>query len=121
MCNRLGLAEGLVLGMKAGMNMENLLSALKDGAAGSKAMDQKGERMIKGNYVPESHLTTSLKDVRLMLEQGQRFGVPMFLANIYAQIAQIGVQLGYAKFDPACMIEVLRGMAGLPERKEGSK
>ena len=121
MCNRLGLAEGLVLGMKAGMNMENLLSALKDGAAGSKAMDQKGERMIKGNYVPESYLTVSLKDVRLMLEQGQRYGVPMFLASIYAQIAQIGVQLGYSKFDPACMIEVLRGMAGLPERKEGEK
>ncbi len=121
MCNRLGLAEGLVLGMKAGMNMESLLAALKDGAAGSKAMDQKGERMIKGNYDPESHLTTSLKDVRLMLEQGQRYGVPMFLANIYAQVVQIGVQLGYGKFDPACMIEVLRGMAGLPERKKGEK
>ena len=116
-CNRLGLAEGLVLGMKAGMNMESLLAALKDGAAGSKAMDQKGEKMIKGNFTPESHLTTSLKDVRLMLEQGQRFGVPMFLTGIYAQIAQIGAQIGYAESDPASIVEVLRGMAGLPRRQ----
>jgi 2-hydroxy-3-oxopropionate reductase len=116
-CNRLGLAEGLVLGMKAGLNMESLMAALKDGAAGSKAMDQKGERMIKANYTPESHLTTSLKDVRLMLEQGQHFGVPMFLTSIFAQVAQIGVQVGYAEYDPACIIEVLRGMAGLPRRK----
>ena len=116
-CNRLGLAEGLVLGMKAGMNMENLLAALKDGAAGSKAMDQKGEKMIKGDFAPESYLTTSLKDVRLMLEQGQRFGVPMFLTGIYAQIAQMGAQTGYAESDPASIVEILRGMAGLPRRQ----
>jgi 2-hydroxy-3-oxopropionate reductase len=116
-CNRLALAEGLVLGMKAGMNLESLMAALKDGAAGSKVMDQKGEKMLKGEYSPESRLTTSLKDVRLMLEQGQRFGTPMFLTNIYAQIVQIGSQMGYADFDPACIIEVLRGMSGLPCRK----
>ena len=121
-CNRLGLAEGLVLGMKAGMNLESLMAALKDGAAGSKAMDQKGEKMIKGEYTPESHLTTSLKDVRLMLEQGQRFGAPLFLTSIFAHIVQIGVQTGYGEFDPACIIEVLRGMSGLPLRKaEGGK
>jgi len=116
-CNRLALAEGLVLGMKAGMNLESLLTALKDGAAGSKVMDQKGEKMLKADYSPESRLTTSLKDVRLMLEQGQRFGTPMFLTNIYAQIVQIGSQIGYAEFDPASVIEVLRGMSGLPYRK----
>ena len=115
--NRLGLSEGLTLGMKAGLNMETLLTVLKDGAAGSKTMDQKGERMIKGNYKPESRLTTSLKDVRLMLEQGQHFGTPMLAIGTYAQIVQAGVQMGYGDFDPACIIEVLREMAGLTPRK----
>jgi 3-hydroxyisobutyrate dehydrogenase-like beta-hydroxyacid dehydrogenase len=116
-CNRLGLAEGLVLGMKAGLNMESLLVALKEGAAGSKTMDQKGAKMISADYTPESHLTTALKDVRLMLEQGQRFGVPLFLTSIFAQVAQIGVETGYAKCDSSSIIEVLRGMAGLPTPK----
>jgi len=121
-CNRLGLAEGLVLGMKAGINMETLMAALKDGAAGSKAMDQKGEMMITGIYTPESRLTTTLKDVRLMLEQGQRYGTPMFVTGIYSQIVQAGVQMGYGEIDPACFIEVLRGLAGLPQRKgEGNR
>ena len=115
--NRLGLAEGLVLAMKAGMNLDNLLTALKDGAAGSKAMDQKGEKMIKAEYTPESRLTTSLKDVRLMLEQGQRFGTPMFLTSVYAHIVQIAIQMGQAELDPSSVIEVLRGMSGLPPRK----
>ena len=117
LCNRWGLAEGLVLGMKAGINMESLLAALKDGAAGSKAMDQMGERMIKGNFTPAGRLTTALKDSRLMLEQGQHYGVPMFLTTICAQLVQSGVQTGYAEFDGACYIEILREMAGLPRRK----
>jgi len=116
-CNRFGLAEGLVLGMKSGMNLENLMAALKGGAAGSKAMDQKGEMMIKGDYTaPSSRLTTTLKDVRLMLEQSQRYGAPMFVMGIFSQIVQAGVQMGYGEFDPVAFIEVLREMAGLVPR-----
>jgi 3-hydroxyisobutyrate dehydrogenase-like beta-hydroxyacid dehydrogenase len=110
------LAEGLVLGMKSGMDLEVLLTVLKEGAAGSKAMDQKGGKMIKGDYSPESHLTTSVKDVGIILGQGQKLGTPMFLISMYAQIAHIGVEAGYADLDPACIIEVLREMAGLPRR-----
>jgi 3-hydroxyisobutyrate dehydrogenase-like beta-hydroxyacid dehydrogenase len=115
--NRLGLAEGLTLGAKAGLNLETLLTVLKAGAAGSKTMDQKGERMIKGNYKPEGRLTTALKDVRLMLEQGQRFETPMLAISLFAQIVQAGVQMGYGDSDSCSIIEVLREMAGLPLRK----
>ena len=73
--------------------------------------------MVKAEYTPESRLTTSQKDVRLMLEQGQRFGTPMFLTSMHAHIVQIGVQMGLAELDPSSVIEVLRGMSGLPLRK----
>ena len=114
--NRLALAEGLTLGMKASMRMETLLTVLKEGAAGSKAMDQKGEKMLKAEYSPESRLTTSYKDVGLMLEQGRRLNSPMFVTSLYAQLAQMGVARGYADSDPACIIELMREMAGLPRR-----
>lgn len=114
--NRLALAEGLTLGMKANMKMETLLTVLKEGAAGSKAMDQKGLKMLNAEYSPESRLTTSYKDVGLMLEQGRRLNSPLFVASLYAQIAQMGVAKGYADSDPACIIELLREMAGLPRR-----
>lgn len=115
--NRLGLAEGLTLGAKAGLNLETLLTVLKDGAAGSKTMDQKGERMIKGNYKPEGRLRTALKDVRLMLEQGQRFGTPLLAISLFHELIQAGVQMGYGDSDSCSLIEVLRQMAGLPLRK----
>jgi 3-hydroxyisobutyrate dehydrogenase-like beta-hydroxyacid dehydrogenase len=116
LCNRLALTEGLVLGMKSGMDPDLLLTVLKDGAAGSKVMDQKGEKMIKGDYSPEASLTRSVEEAGLVLDQGQRLGTPMFLTSICAQIGRIGVEAGYGDLDPACLIEVLRGMAGLPRR-----
>ncbi|MEE9274186.1 MAG: NAD(P)-dependent oxidoreductase [bacterium] len=118
-CNRLALAEGLVLGMKAEMNLDTLLTVLKEGAAGSKVMDQKGEKMIRADYTPQSRLTTSIKDVGLMLEQGKRLGTPMFLTSVYEQIVKAGLAQGFHDLDPACVIEVLRAMSGLPQRVEG--
>ena len=46
--NRLALAEGLVLGMKAGMEGESLLEVLQDAACSSKTMVDKGPKMLKG-------------------------------------------------------------------------
>jgi len=114
--NRLALAEGLTLGMKAGMDLGALLTVLKEGAAGSKVMDQKGEKMIRGEYSPQSRLTTSYKDSGLMLEEGERLGSPMLLTGLYHQVARIGIETGLADLDPAALVEVLREMAGMKRR-----
>ena len=86
---RLALSEGLVLGMKSGLEMEGLLEVLKDSAAYSKAMDQRGPRMIHADYDnPLSRIKQHHKDVRLMLEQGQKLGSPMLLSTVHQQVLQ---------------------------------
>jgi 3-hydroxyisobutyrate dehydrogenase-like beta-hydroxyacid dehydrogenase len=114
--NRLALAEGLVLGEKAGIGLKNLLSVLQDGASSSKTMFEKGLKMIDADYSKQSPITTAVKDSRLIIEQGQRFGSPLLLTNIWAQLVQAAHEKGYAKKDSIAYIEILRGMAGLAER-----
>ncbi|MEK6712533.1 MAG: NAD(P)-dependent oxidoreductase, partial [Nitrospinota bacterium] len=114
--NRLALAEGLVLGEKAGMNGEKLLAVLQDGACHSKTMIDKGPKMIHGDYRPEGVIRTSLKDSRLMLEQGQRYNSPMLMIGVWSQLAQAAYQHGLADKDTVSIFEVLREMAGLPRR-----
>ncbi len=118
--NRLALAEGLVLGMKAGMDMDILLAVLKDGAAYSKGMDQKGEKMIRADYRPEARIRQHHKDVRLMLEQGQRFGAPMFLTSVMDQILQTAEAGGLSDMDNSTVIEVLRRFAGIPAAEDAT-
>jgi len=114
--NRLALAEGLVLGMKAGMEGENLLEVLQDAACSSKTMIDKGPKMLRGDFTPEGHVRTSLKDARLALEQGARFGAPMLVTALWTQLQQAAFQQGLADVDSSAFIEVLRNLAGLPRR-----
>lgn len=114
--NRLALAEGLVLGMKAGMAGESLLQVLQDAACSSKTMIDKGPKMLNGDYSPEGLVRISLKDARLTLEQGTRLGAPMLVTSLWTQLQQAAYQQGLAEVDSTAFIEVLRGMAGLSRR-----
>jgi 3-hydroxyisobutyrate dehydrogenase-like beta-hydroxyacid dehydrogenase len=114
--NRLALAEGLVLGMKAGMAGESLLRVLQDAACSSKTMIDKGPKMLNADYSPEGLVRISLKDARLTLEQGTRLGAPMLVTSLWTQLQQAAYQQGLAEMDSTAFIEVLRGMAGLPKR-----
>jgi 3-hydroxyisobutyrate dehydrogenase-like beta-hydroxyacid dehydrogenase len=114
--NRLALAEGLVLGMKAGMAGDSLLRVLQDAACSSKTMIDKGPKMLNGDFSPEGHVRISLKDARLALEQGTRVGAPMLVTSLWTQLQQAAYQQGMADMDSSAFIEVLRGMAGLPRR-----
>jgi 3-hydroxyisobutyrate dehydrogenase-like beta-hydroxyacid dehydrogenase len=114
--NRLALAEGLVLGMKAGMEGEALLQVLQDGACSSKTMIDKGPKMLNADFSPEGQVKTSLKDARLALEQGSRYGAPMLVGALWAQLQQAAYQHGLAEHDSSSFIEVLRVLAGLEKR-----
>jgi len=114
--NRLALAEGLVLGMKAGIEGDSLLSVLQDSACSSKTMIDKGPKMLKGDYAPESQVRASLKDARLTLEQGSRFGSPMLVTSLWAQIQQAAYENGLGDCDSVSYFEILRQLAGLQKR-----
>lgn len=117
--NRLALAEGLMLGTKVGLEMDNLLEVLKDGACFSKTMIDKGPKMIHADYSKQGQVKTSLKDSRLMLEQGRLHGSPMLFTNIWSQVLQMAYERGYGEEDTVAFFEVLRELGGLPSRIVG--
>jgi 3-hydroxyisobutyrate dehydrogenase-like beta-hydroxyacid dehydrogenase len=112
--NRVALGEGLVLGTKAGMELNNLLSVLQDAACSSKTMLDKGPKMVKGDYTPEGRM--SVKTPHLMLEQGLRYGSPMLVTSVWMHLVQAGCQIGLDEQDPVAFYEAMRGLAGLPQR-----
>ena len=105
--NRLVLAEGLLLGKRAGVDLEALLGVLRSGAAYSKVMDQKGERMIAENFEPEARLSQHLKDVGLILDMGMKNNLKLPLTALHASILRSGVEAGYADQDNSAVIKAL--------------
>jgi putative dehydrogenase len=81
--NRAALAEGLVFGERMGIDPRKLLAFLRASPARSEVMDAKGEKMLGGDYAPESRIAQTLKDAQLMLEEAKRLGqrLPLMEAN----------------------------------------
>ena len=112
--NRLALAEGLLFGLRQGLDGKALLAILKDSSAYSRAMDIKGARMIEGNFEPEGKLVQHLKDVELMLEVGHAAGAPLLATALHRQLLLAGVAGGLGDHDNSAIIAVLRSLIAAP-------
>ncbi|HET9853940.1 MAG TPA: NAD(P)-dependent oxidoreductase [Methylomirabilota bacterium] len=112
--NRLALAEGLLFGLRQGLDGKALLAILKDSSAYSRAMDIKGERMIEGNFEAEGKLAQHLKDVELMLEVGHAAGAPLLATALHRQLLLAGVAGGLGERDNSAIIAVLRSLVDAP-------
>ena len=108
--NRLALAEGLLFGLRQGLDGKGLLDILKDSAAYSRAMDTKGQRMLEGQFEPEGKLSQHLKDVDLMLEVGHAAGAPLLATSLHRQLLLAGVAAGLSERDNSSIISVLRSL-----------
>lgn len=112
--HRVALAEGLVMGELAGIDLEVLLDVLRDGAAYSRAMDIWGERMTAGDHEPPaSRIRQSHKDFRLILDQGTEMESPMPLASVVEGLLDHAEQTGMSDLDNSAVIEILRRKADI--------
>jgi 3-hydroxyisobutyrate dehydrogenase-like beta-hydroxyacid dehydrogenase len=111
--NTAALAEALVLAAKGGLDLAQLLAALADSAADSRMMEIRGPLMVAGEFPPQMKLDLFLKDLRLMLEEGQRLGVPLPLTSTAQQLYTATAEAGAGSQDLAVIITRLAQMAGL--------
>lgn len=112
--NRMALAEGLTLAKKAGLDQLQTLEVLKKSAAFSKAMDQKGYRMVERRFLPPAgYLSTHYKDVRLMLALGARLDCPLPLISLNAQALASEIGKGRGDWDSSDIISFYDALANL--------
>lgn len=69
--NMIGVAEALVYGKKAGLDLESVLKSIEAGAAGSWSLSNLGPRMLKGDQEPGFYIKHFLKDMKIALEEAQ--------------------------------------------------
>lgn len=109
--NRAALAEGLALAQALGLDARQALAVMQGGPAYSRIMDRKGERMLSGNFTPEARLSQHLKDVRLILEQGDAAGLPMPLSRAHRSVLEAAESAGLGALDNSAIIRVLAARA----------
>jgi 3-hydroxyisobutyrate dehydrogenase-like beta-hydroxyacid dehydrogenase len=106
------VGEALVVGSRAGVDLDALVKVVGAGAGASTMLALKAAPMRNHDYSTLFKLEHMLKDVRLCLEEGQRLGVPFPSAAYAREILTAGMGMGHADDDFAAMIEPLEGAAG---------
>ena len=102
--NRAALAEGLALA--DGFELDPLLAleCLQAGPAWSRAMDDKGQKMIVGDFQPQARLSQHLKDVRLIIEAAADLDVVLPLSQSHQGLLEAVEAAGFGDDDNSAVI-----------------
>ncbi len=119
---RQAIAEGMTLGVKAGVEPEALWECIRRGALGRMSGLHEGmaKTVFRGEFDPPSFaLALSRKDIGLATELGKEFNVPMPLANLAEQIAIQGMNRGWGHRDSSVTFLLQEEQAGVEVRASG--
>lgn len=118
---RQAIAEGLTLGVKAGVEAEALWQCVRRGALGRMSSLHEGipRTVFRGAFEPPSFLLSlARKDISLATELGREFDVPMPVANLAEQTAIEGLNRGWGDLDSSVTFRLQEEAAGVEVRAE---
>jgi len=116
---RQAIAEGLTLGVKAGVDAEALWECVRRGSLGRMNVLHEGiaRTVFRGEFEPASFaLSLARKDVGLATDLGREFNVPMPVANLAEQIAIEAMNRGWGDRDSSVTFLLQEEQAGVKVR-----
>ena len=109
----LGVAEGIVLALKAGLDAEAVAAALGGGAARSWVLENRSGRMIDNEYPLGFRTSLHLKDLAIALDLARSVGATLPVAGLAAQLESGLVARGRGDEDMSNLARAIRGLSGL--------
>jgi 3-hydroxyisobutyrate dehydrogenase-like beta-hydroxyacid dehydrogenase len=105
------LGEALVVGAKAGLDLDALVAVMGAGSGNSTMLQLKAAPMREHDYSTLFKLDHMLKDVGLCLEEGAELGVPFTFAALTREVLIAASGRGHGDDDFAALIEALEAFA----------
>ncbi len=93
--NALAVSEALLLADASGLDPKTTLAAVEGGAAGSWMLSNRGPQMIARDWSPGFTIDLQQKDLRIVLDAADHYGVPMpgvaMVFQLYRSLQQRGL------------------------------
>ncbi len=109
----LSVAEGLTLGMKAGLDMEKVISAISGGAASSWVLHNRGINVVKNDYPLGFRVKLHHKDLGIALQTARELEVTLPATALVEQIENGLIASGHADDDVSAIGRAIRKQSGL--------
>jgi 3-hydroxyisobutyrate dehydrogenase-like beta-hydroxyacid dehydrogenase len=110
--NAATVAQALVFGARAGIDLDALVDVMRNGSAASTMLELKAQPMREHDYRALFKLDHMLKDLRLCLEEGQILGAPFPYAALTRETLTAAASMGHGEDDFASLLEPLERAAG---------
>jgi 3-hydroxyisobutyrate dehydrogenase len=111
----LGVAEGIVLAIKAGLDVEQVVAALGGGAAQSWVLANRSGRMIDNEYPLGFKVSLHRKDLAIALDLAGQLGAVLPVSSLAAQLENGLVANGHGDDDMSALARSIRGMSALDD------
>jgi 3-hydroxyisobutyrate dehydrogenase len=105
------LAQALVVGRRADVDLEALLKVMAGGSANSTMLQLKGRPMLEHDFTPLFKLDHMLKDVRLCLEEARAAGAAFPAAALAGELYAAGAGRGLGEQDFAAVLRVVEALS----------
>ena len=109
----LAVAEGVTLGLKAGLDVEKVVGALKGGAAGSWVLSNRADSMVTDAYPLGFKISLHRKDRAIALELAREVGAVMPVTSMAATFEDGLIAQGYGDDDNSALARPIRWLSGL--------
>ncbi len=118
--HNLSTAEAMVVGEKAGIDLDLLYRVISDGAGSSRMFQVRGPLMAAGNYLPPQMKSEIYqKDIDIIAAFARRLKCPTPLFTGSLPFYTAALRQGWGKHDTAAIHAVLRKRAGLRGKTPG--
>ena len=109
------VAEGIALGLKAGLDMEKVVQAVGGGAATSWAMLNRSGNMIENRYPLGFKVQLHRKDLNIALDVARELGVTLPVAAYVEQVETGLIARGHGDEDISVIARSVREASGIDD------
>jgi 3-hydroxyisobutyrate dehydrogenase len=109
----LGVAEGIALAIKAGLDLDQVIEALGAGAAQSWVLANRSGRMIDNDYPLGFKLALHRKDLGIALALADQLGASLPLAALTAALESGLIAQGHGDEDMSALARAIRQLSAL--------
>ena len=109
----LGVAEGIVLALKSGLDVEQVVGALSGGAAQSWVLTNRSGRMLENDYPLGFKVALHRKDLGIALGMARELGAALPVSALCEAIEAGLMGQGHAEDDMSAVARSIRSLSGL--------
>jgi len=111
--NMIAMCEGLLYGYKAGLDLETVFKSVIVGAAGSKALEVLGPRILARNFEPGFYVEHFIKDMGIALAEAERMNLCLPGLALAKQLYEAVRAQGYGRKGTQALMLALEAISNV--------